>query len=181
VSAAATGTLVNTATVSVPAGIIDPTPANNTATDTDTLTPQSDLAITKTDGRTTVVPGSNNTYTIVVSNVGPSQATGVSVTDIFPSTFSNVTYVAVATGGASGFTASGSGNINNTNIVMPVGSTITYTVTGRLSASLTGSLTNTATVSTQVGLADPTPGNNSATDTDTLTPRLSKAQFLGRY
>ncbi len=43
VSAAATGTLANTATVTAPAGVTDPTPGNNSATDTDTLTPQADL------------------------------------------------------------------------------------------------------------------------------------------
>ena len=47
ISAAATGTLSNTATVTI-AG--DPNAANNSATDTDTLTPQADLSITKTDG-----------------------------------------------------------------------------------------------------------------------------------
>ena len=36
--------------VAPPAGVTDPDPANNSATDTDTLTPQADLTITKTDG-----------------------------------------------------------------------------------------------------------------------------------
>jgi hypothetical protein len=52
--AAATGTLSNTATVTI-AG--DPNAANNSATDTDTPTPQADLSITKTDGVTTATPG----------------------------------------------------------------------------------------------------------------------------
>ena len=50
---AATGSLANTATVSVGAGVTDPAPGNNTATDTDTLTPTADLSITKTDGAAT--------------------------------------------------------------------------------------------------------------------------------
>jgi uncharacterized repeat protein (TIGR01451 family) len=37
ISPAATGTLANTATVAAPAGVTDPTPANSSATDTDTL------------------------------------------------------------------------------------------------------------------------------------------------
>ena len=36
--AAATGTLVNTATVAAPGGVTDPNPGNNSATDTDTIT-----------------------------------------------------------------------------------------------------------------------------------------------
>src|SRR5262245_53214132 len=41
----ATGSLVNTATVSAPAGVIDPIPANNSSTDADTLVPTADLGI----------------------------------------------------------------------------------------------------------------------------------------
>ena len=130
ISPSATGTLSNTATVTVPTGVTDPTPANNTSTDTDTLAPQADLQITKTDGKTTVVPGTSDTYTVVVTNAGPSAVTGATIADIFPATFTNVTYTAVATGGATGFAASGSSNINQTAVNMPVGSTITYTVTG---------------------------------------------------
>ncbi len=171
VSPSATGTLVNTATVAAPQGTTDPTPANNSATDTDVLTPQADLSITKTDNKTTVVPGTSDTYTIVVTNTGPSAVTGATVADTFPATFTGVTYTAVATGGATGFTASGSGNINDTAVNMPVGSTVTYTVTGTVSAAATGSLVNTATVTTPQGVTDPTPANNTATDTDTLTPQ----------
>ena len=71
VVAGATGSLTNTATVSVGAGVTDPDSGNNTATDTDTLTPTADLVITKTDGATTAIPGTSVTYTIVASNAGP--------------------------------------------------------------------------------------------------------------
>jgi len=171
VSAAATGTISNTATVAVPTGTTDPTPANNAATDADTVVPQADLQITKTDGKTTAVPGTSNSYTIVVTNAGPTAVTGAAIADTFPAGFTNVTYTAVATGSASGFTASGSGNINDANVNMPVGSTITYTVTGTVSASATGTLANTATVTAPNTVIDPTPANNTATDTDTLTPQ----------
>ena len=41
------------------------TPGNNSATDTDTMTPTGRSAITKTDGVATVTPGDSVTYTIV--------------------------------------------------------------------------------------------------------------------
>ena len=44
----AAGTLTNTATVAPPAGISNPNPANNQATDVTTITPRADLAVTKT-------------------------------------------------------------------------------------------------------------------------------------
>ena len=73
---AMTGNLVNTATVSAPVGTTDPNPANDTATDTDTPNPVADLAMTKTDGRSTYTPGSALTYTITVVNHGPSTSPG---------------------------------------------------------------------------------------------------------
>ncbi len=72
VDATLTGSLANTATVSPAPGTLDPDGSNNTATDKDTLTPQADLTITKTDGRTSAMPGTATSYTIVVRNVGPS-------------------------------------------------------------------------------------------------------------
>src|SRR5439155_794694 len=99
---AATGTLVDTATASAAA---DTTPGNNTASDTDTLTPQGDLAVTKTDGVSSAVPGTSVTYTVVVSNGGPSTATGVAVADAVPGALTGVTYTSTAAGGATGNTA----------------------------------------------------------------------------
>src|SRR5262249_19532138 len=80
----ATGSLTNVATVPPPAGRHDPDLTNNSATDTDTLTPQADLSVTKTDGVASAVPGTATTYTIVVSNNGPSAVTGASVSDLLP-------------------------------------------------------------------------------------------------
>jgi len=174
IRASATGTLVNTATVTPPGGVIDPTPGNNTSADTDSLTPQADLSVTKTDNVASVVPGGSTTYTIVVTNNGPSNVTAATIADIMPAGITSDTYTAVATLGATGFTANGSGNINDT-VTMPAGSTITYTVVADISASANGTLVNTATVTPPGGVTDPTPGNNSATDTDTLAAQVTLA------
>ncbi len=168
VSAAATGTLVNTATVTAPAGVTDPNPGNNSATDTDTLVPTADLAITKTDGVANVTPGAGVTYTIVASNAGPSAVTGATVTDTLPAPLSGATWTCVGAGGGT-CPASGSGNISAA-VGLPVGATATFTLTATLSATATGTLVNTATIAAPAGVTDPNPGNNSATDTDTITP-----------
>jgi len=162
ISASATGSLANTATVTGVAG--DPTPANNSATDTDTLVASADLSITKTDGVTTATPGGGVTYTIMASNSGPSNTTAT-VADTFPASLTCTWTCSGASGGAC--PAAGSGNINS-GVTLPVGGSVTFIASCTISAAATGSLTNTATVT---GAAtDPTPGNNSATDTDTLTP-----------
>jgi uncharacterized repeat protein (TIGR01451 family) len=171
IQSSATGSLSNSATVTAPGGVTDPTPGNNTATDTDTLVPTADLSITKTDGATTEIPGTSVTYTITVTNNGPSDAPGTSVSDTFPGTLTGVTFTSVAAGGATGNTAAGSGNISDT-LSMPSGSSVTYTVNATVSAAATGSLSNTATVAASLGVTDPNTANNSATDTDTLTPQV---------
>lgn len=166
ISASATGVLSNTATVS--SAITDPVPGNNSATDTDTLAPQADLAITKTNGTTTSVPGGNTTYTLTASNAGPSNAPGSTVADTFPAALS-CTWTCVAAGGGT-CTAAGSGNISDP-ANLPAGGSVTYTAACAINAAATGSLSNTATVAAAGGVTDPTPANNSATDTDTLTPQ----------
>jgi uncharacterized repeat protein (TIGR01451 family) len=163
ISAAATGSLVNTATVTG-AGT-DPVPGNNSATDTDTLNPSADLSITKTDGVTSATPGGSVTYTITASNAGPSNATGATVADTFPASLT-CTWTCVGAGGGT-CTASSSGNINDT-VNLPSGGSVTYTASCTISASATGTLVNTATVAAPAGVTDPVPGNNAATDTDTL-------------
>jgi uncharacterized repeat protein (TIGR01451 family) len=163
----ATGTLANTASVTLPAGISDPNTANNSATDSDTITSNADLKITITDGKTAAVPGTKNTYTIVAANLGPSNVVGAAVHDAFPGVLTNITFTATQTGGATGFSASGSGNISDT-VDMPAGSTITYKATGTIKPSATGSIADTATVSAPSGVFDPNTANNTATDTDTL-------------
>jgi uncharacterized repeat protein (TIGR01451 family) len=162
-----TGSLANTATVTPPAGVTDPFAANNSVTDTDTLTPEADLSITKTDGVPTVAPGGGTTYNIVVSNTGPSTAVDATVTDLFPGAITNVDWTAVASGGSSVAQATGTGNILTTVTLLP-GGTATFTAVAQISPAAIGSLTNTASVSPPAGVTDPDLANNTATDTDTL-------------
>ena len=75
---------MNTASVtSSPA--IDTNPANDSATDTDTVDTSADLSITKTDGVASVIAGNSTTYTIVLTNNGPStEPAGVVLSDPIP-------------------------------------------------------------------------------------------------
>jgi LPXTG-site transpeptidase (sortase) family protein len=169
ISSAATGTLSNTATISAPAFVVDTNTGNNSGIDTDTLTPQADLQITKTDGVTTVAPGGTATYTIVITNPGPSDAIGATVSDTLPAAISSSSFTAASTGthAATGFTASGTGNLSET-INLPANSQVTYTIAAVIDAAASGTLSNTATVAAPASVPDPTPGNNSATDSDSL-------------
>jgi uncharacterized repeat protein (TIGR01451 family) len=167
-SSSATDAMSNTATVSIPGGVTDPNPSNNSATDTDTIFLKSDLKVTVNDGKTTAVAGTKDTYTITILNIGPSDVSGASLTDTFPSTFTGVTYTATATLGATGFTTSGTGNISDTALKLPAKAKITYKAKGTIDPSATGSISNTATASVPSGVTDPNTANNTATDTDSF-------------
>ena len=130
---------------------------------------KTDLSITNSDGATSVSPGSPTTYTIIVSNNGPSSVTGATIADSLPATLSNASWTATSSNGATGFASSGTGNINGT-ANLPTGSSITYTLTATVSSTATDSLTlaNTASVTTPAGVTETNPANNSATDTDSI-------------
>ena len=87
ISPSAVGEVTNTAVATTPGGTTDPNMGNNIATDTDTLTPQADISVTMTDSPDPVILGQNITYTITVTNNGPSDAQNVSVDDGFPLIF----------------------------------------------------------------------------------------------
>ena len=121
-----------------------------------------DVSVTKDDGLSEAKPGDQVAYTIAVTNGGPNDSTGVSVTDNFPSELEGCSWTSVASG-ATGNT-SGSGNLFDV-LEMPAPSSVTYTVDCTIALDATA-FSNTA----DVGGAnpDPVPSNNSATDDDTV-------------
>ncbi|KKB12532.1 hypothetical protein VE25_06265 [Devosia geojensis] len=133
--------------------------------------PCTDLSITKTDGATTFTRGSNVTYTIVVRNDGTVNAPGATVSDPLPTGITAANWTCgSATGGATCGAASGTGAINTT-ANLPAGSSLTYSLTLTVPAGYSGvNLTNTATVAVPAGFIDPNTSNNTASDTNTVSP-----------
>ena len=66
----------------------DPLPANNRATVITTVGPAADVSVAMVANPSPVLLGSNLTYSVTVSNLGPSDASGVSLTCSLPNTFS---------------------------------------------------------------------------------------------
>jgi hypothetical protein len=124
-----------------------------------------DFAISVTNNEDTVVAGRSTTYSIVARNAGFSPVGGERVRNDFPAACSSVSWVCSGTAGGT-CTASGSGNINDGSINLPVGARITYTAVCQVSSSATGSISNTATISSS--RADLSPSNNTATDADPI-------------
>jgi len=63
---------------------------------------------------------------------------------------------------------------------IPVGGTVTFTVTGTIALNATGNIVNTATITAPSGVTDPNGANNSATDTDALVPTAAGVTVGGR-
>jgi uncharacterized delta-60 repeat protein/uncharacterized repeat protein (TIGR01451 family) len=158
---AATGTLTNTATVAPPPGFADPFPGNDTASDVDTLTPEADLEMLKSDNGDPIDIGNFLVYTLTVTNHGPSDATGVVVTDTF---VSELEYQS-ATWSQGVCNYDGPTRTLTCNLgVVASGTSPTIVVVVRPLAL--GTFVNTASVG---GIEpDPAPGNNSATELTTV-------------
>ncbi|MEI6575201.1 MAG: Ig-like domain-containing protein, partial [Bacteroidota bacterium] len=149
----ASGTYVNTATISTTSD--DPGPGANVATSTPVPIPLADLSIIKTANNPTQDVGQNVTFTIAVANSGPSDATGVTVTDVLTSAYSFQSYTATV------------GSYNNgtglwSGFDLANGGTATMTITATVLA--TGSYSNSATIGSPT--VDPDPSDN----TSTITP-----------
>ncbi|MBB6500684.1 Ig-like domain-containing protein [Pedobacter cryoconitis] len=167
VAPTASGSLSNTVTVAPPTGVTDPTPGNNTATDVGTISRVIDFGVVKTASPTTATAGNALTYTITLTNNGPSTlatADVLTLTDNLPAGFT-----------ASGYTpATGtytSSNGNWTGLTLASGQSTTLTITGTVAPGATGTLTNTATVTSPPGITDPTPGNNTSTVITNITSK----------
>jgi len=129
--------------------------------------PHADLAITKDDGLSSVNPGQQISYTLEATNLGPSVVLGASVSDPFPSALTNISWTCAASAGSS-CTANGTGDINDL-VTIPMGGTVTYTVTAIVDAGASGALSNTATITVPSDRFDPDGANNTATDIDLIT------------
>jgi uncharacterized repeat protein (TIGR01451 family) len=166
IASTATGSLVNTATVSPAAGVSDPVPANGSATDTDTLEPRANLAITNSNGVSVVEPGDLLTYTIVASNPGPSHAPSNQVLDGFEPDLT-CAWTCAAAGGAT-CTASGDGGISDI-VPLPVGASVTYTANCAVSLTPDEWIYNEARVLIGGGVTEIDTDDNEAIDEDPTT------------
>jgi uncharacterized repeat protein (TIGR01451 family) len=168
-------TISNTANVS--SGASDPVLGNNQATDNDTAVAApvtADLSIAKSNGGTQLTAGGSTTYTLTVSNLGPDEVSGAGVTDIAPAGLTFTSWTCTVTNpGAGGsvttacVTGSGVGNVNAT-VNLKAGAVVTISVAATVASTASGSISNTATVVATAGVTDPVPGNNTATDTDSI-------------
>ncbi len=148
--------LVNSATIASPD---DPRPATErTSTSSTPVAPSADVSIGKALVSGPPVAGATARYVLTVGNAGPSDATGVVVTDQLPDTFLDPT---ISVSGSSGSCSQTSGLISCDLGRVPAAATPTITITGTFAQDLGDSVSNTAQVSADT--ADPLADNNSST------------------
>ncbi|KRA45023.1 DUF11 domain-containing protein [Pseudoxanthomonas sp. Root630] len=140
------------------------------------ITFNADLGVTKTNTPAsgpsdlpgdTYGPGETRTYTLVVRNNGTFGAHDVTVSDPLPAGIATASWTCSGTGGGS-CTASGGGAINDTDVGLPPGATVTYLLTLTVPVGYTGDLSNTATVTPGPATNDANPTNNTAMDVDVV-------------
>ncbi|RFS20718.1 DUF11 domain-containing protein [Chitinophaga silvatica] len=162
----ATGQITNFASGIGPNGKRD---VSNTVTTT--LQAKTGLNIVKTGPATgTVVAGQPISYTITVTNAGPSDDPAVNINDLVPAVITNVNWTVTANGKstiATGASSGGSGNSIATTAVMPAGvaNSVVINVTGTVLSGATGTITNTATAQSTAG------GQVSSSNQTTITSK----------
>src|SRR5207302_9490260 len=125
--------------------------SNDSASDQTTLASHADVGGTKIASSGTVPVGSTVAYTVTADNNGPSDATGLQVTDQLPAGLTLVS----ATPATADYTA-GTGVWNIGALANGASTTLTLTAT----VTATGAITNTATKSAE-NETDPNPVNDS--------------------
>jgi uncharacterized repeat protein (TIGR01451 family) len=122
--------------------------------------PGADLAVDKSDSADPVSRGSSLTYTLLVTNQGPADASAVQLSDVLPASvrFDSVTSTAGSCVEADGTVRCSLGDILSGGSV-----TVTINVTARRA----GTAVNTARVTSLS--PDPNPANNTATEDTVIT------------
>ena len=166
VSFTSTGSVDVNDTARVSSSTPDPDTGNNTATGRVSFVASADLAITKLDTPDPVVAGTNLTYTIRVTNAGPSAATNVVVTDVLPAQV-KVLSATPSVGSCGGTTGAGDPaqplTCNLGTLVSGASAAITVVVKVDSEVPQGFTLVNNATVSSDA--SDVNNANNKATAT----------------
>jgi len=162
-----------TDTASVTTDSFDTNTANNSSSVTTTVTPVADLAVTKTDTPDPVLAGSNITYTITLTNNGPSDSSGLLLTDAIPANTTFVSFTAPAGWATTAPPVGASGTVTATRPSLIVGASSTFTLVVNVNLATAAGTTITNTASATSGTSDPNASNNSANATTLVAAAIA--------
>ncbi|MDQ1692210.1 MAG: hypothetical protein QOD87_2318, partial [Pseudonocardiales bacterium] len=156
------------ASVSMTSDTPDPVPADNSASSSTPSSAAADLLAVKSVATPEPArPGHAVTWTVTVTNDGPSTAVAPTLKDAVTDSVTGVQAMTTATGWTCAVVGQ---NVTCKAAAMSAGTSITAAITGTLSATFTGALVNTATVTSTT--ADPAPANNTSTSTTSTASLL---------
>ena len=155
----ATGNIINTATAT--SDTPDSDLSNNSSYQVTLINTEADLRVTKTASKQKVRRGDTLTYTIVVENLGPTDAQNVTLTDILPVGLNSAEFSV-----DEGITWREWNNVYFVGL-LEVNADLTIFIRGKVTSGAVGVLSNTAYVASIT--PDPNPMNNFST-TNTLAP-----------
>ena len=153
VAASASGIISNTAEVT--STTPDPNPDNNTSTVDIEVNALADISVIKTGSPNPVISGETLTYTIDVSNFGPSLAENVTLSDVIPPEIIGAEF---STDGGVTFNP-WAGSLDLGTLLN--GETRTILIRGTVAPVAPGFITNTADITSTT--PDPNPSNNTST------------------
>lgn len=166
-AAAGPATLANIASVEGPAA--DPDPSNNTSRDEVEVIDRANVAIVKTASAATVTAGGTFSYTLTVTNEGPSDADNVQITDALPPGLSLIDLTP-----DDGVTCADGDPVDCRLDTLAAGDSVEIVVAVRVGAAVPDGTTidNTATVSTS------TPGDKTDDNTSTVSVDVAASADL---
>lgn len=124
-----------------------------------------DLAISVSDGVSSVAPNGALTYVVTVTNLGPTAVTGAPLSQTASSLTVGSWTCSGSNGGACG-NATGSGALSGELVDLPVGASVTYTVNATAAAS--GTTSTVFSVAAPSGVTENASANNAAGDTNSI-------------
>jgi uncharacterized repeat protein (TIGR01451 family) len=136
----------------------DPDSSNNSDTITTTVQTEADLQVSKTDTPDPVVAGETLSYSLAISNNGPSDAGGITITDTLPT---GVSFASASPG-----CSESAGLVTCTLAGLSSGANLARTIVVTVNSATTGLLSNSVEISGNQ--FDPDSSNNSDTITTTV-------------
>jgi len=158
----APATLINTGTVG---GGGDVTPLNDSSTDTVAVVSTADMSVTDSGSPNPVATNGSITYTVVVTDNGPSAADNATLVLSVPNSTTFSSLVAPAGWSCQSPSPGGTGSVVCTNANLATGSPATFTFIAKVATGTTNGTVITATATVSSSVLDTIPANNTATVT----------------
>lgn len=159
------GTTFMSNTANVSTSTPDPNSSNNSSVVPTTVSSRADLGVVKS-APSAATAGSNVTYTITVTNAGPTDATNATMTDTLPA---GTTFVSENQTSGPTFNCTTGATVTCTIASFPSGATAVFSVV----VAFSGSIANGTTVTNTANVTSATPDTNATNNSSSASTLVS--------